>query len=167
MRWVVPFVFLFLVACVRPLEVAGLRPISPEPYNLPPKLESLQPKLRWESFPRRTDLEVDRGGWVSRVRHVTYDLRIWRGVRDRYGYEDVYPAELIYARSALSMPEHIVETPLARDTHYLWSVRARFELDGQLRVTPWSVLLLPRQSLLDDPRSVDVPPRGYYRFVTP
>jgi hypothetical protein len=167
MRWVVPFVFLSLIACTRPLEVAGLRPISPEPYNLAPKLESLQPELRWESFPRRTDLEANRGGWVSRVRHVTYDLRIWRGVRDRYGYEEVFPAELIYERNALSMPEHTVETPLASDTHYLWSVRARFDLDGQLRVTPWSVLLLPRQSLLDDPRSVDVPPRGYYRFVTP
>ena len=65
------------------------------------------------------------------------------------------------------MPEHTVETPLESDTQYLWSVRARFELDGQLRVTPWGVLRLPRQSLVDDSRSMSVPPRGYYRFVTP
>jgi len=46
-------------------------------------------------------------------------------------------------------------------------VRARFELDGQVRVTPWGVLLLRGPSLLANPRSTLVPPRGYYRFVTP
>ena len=167
MRWLVPFVVLPLAACVTPLDVAGLRPLSPEPYNHAPKMESVQPALRWESFPRPTDLKADQRGWVSRVRHVTYDLRIWRGVRDRYGYQDVYPEELIYSRTALAMPEHLVEMPLASDTQYVWSIRARFELDGQARVTPWGVLLVPGQSPVDDPRSVSVPPRGYYRFVTP
>jgi len=166
-RWLVPLAFLSLVACARPLEVAGLRPLSPEPYNLAPRLESLQPELRWESFPRPIDLDADRGGWVSRVQHVTYDLRIWRGVGDHSGYQDIYPDELVYARTALAMPEHTVETALASGTQYLWSVRARFELDGQLRVTPWGVLRLPRQTLVDDSRSMSVPPRGYYRFVTP
>jgi hypothetical protein len=167
MRWLVPFVVLPLAACVAPLDVAGLRPLSPEPYNLAPKTDSRRPTLRWESFPRPTDLEADRGGWVRRVQHVTYDLRIWRGVRDQYGYQEVYPAELIYSRSALATPEHLVEIPLASDTQYLWSVRARFELDGQPRVTPWGVLLLPGQSPTGDPRSGSVPPRGYFRFATP
>ena len=167
MRWLLPLVFLPLAACAAPLDVAGLRPLAPEPYSHPPKLQSLQPELRWESFPRPTDLKADRSGWVSRVRHVTYDLRIWRGSRDPYGYQEVYPAELVYARTALATPEHLVEMPLAPDTQYLWSVRARFELDGQPRVTPWGVLLMPGHSVVDDPRSVSVPPRGYYRFVTP
>jgi len=166
-RRLVPLVFLPLAACAAPLDVAGLRPLAPEPYSHPPKLHSLQPELRWESFPRPTDLKTDRSGWVSRVRHVTYDLRIWRGSRDPYGYQEVYPAELVYSRTALAMPEHLVETPLAPDTQYLWSVRARFELDGQSRVTPWGVLLMPGHSVGDDPRSASVPPRGYYRFVTP
>jgi hypothetical protein len=167
MRWLVPLVCLSLAACVAPLDVAGLRPLSPEPYNLAPKMDSLQPTLRWEPFPRPTDLQADRAGWVSRVRRVTYDLRIWRGVRDQYGYLEVYPAELVYSRSALAATEHLVEVPLASDTQYLWSVRARFDLDGQSRVTPWGVLLLPGQSPADDPRSGSVPPRGYYRFATP
>lgn len=167
MRRLVPLVFLSLAACAAPLDVVGLRPLSPPPYDLAPKLESLQPALRWEPFPRPMDLEADRGGWVSRVRHVTYDLRIWRGVRDPHGYQEVYPAELVYSRSALAIPEHLVDMELASDTQYLWSVRARFELDGQPRVTPWGVLILPGQSPGDDPRSVSVPPRGYYRFVTP
>jgi len=164
---IVLLLVLALAACTRPLEVAGLRPISPEPYSLAPKLDSLQPALRWEPFPRPADLGADRAGWVYRARHVTYDLRIWRAARDYYSSQDVYPAELVYSRTALAAPEHTVETPLERDTQYLWSVRARFELDGQQRVTPWSVLLLPGQSGLDDPRSMSVPPRGYYRFATP
>jgi hypothetical protein len=167
MRWLAPLVVLPLAACAAPLDVAGLRPLAPEPYSHAPKLHSLQPELRWESFPRPTDLQADRGGWVSRVRDVTYDLRIWRGSRDPHGHQEVYPAELVYSRTALAMPEHLVELPLAPDTQYLWSVRARFELDGQPRVTPWGVLLVPGQSGGDDPRSVSVPPRGYYRFATP
>ena len=159
---------LSLAACATPLEVAGLRPLSPEPYSHPPKLQSLQPELRWEAFPRTADLQAaDPRGWVNRVSHVTYDLRIWRGSRDPYGYQEVYPAELVYWRTALATPEHTVETPLEHDTQYLWSVRARFELDGQQRVTPWSVLLLPGQAAIDDPRSMSVPSRRYYRFATP
>lgn len=167
MRWVVPCALLFLVACTRPLEVAGLRPLSPTTEDRVPTLESSQPALRWEPFPRPADLEADPHGWVSRVRGVTYDLRIWRGVRDHFGHEEIYPDELVYARSALSVPEHTVDTPLASETPYLWSVRARFELDGQIRVTPWGVLLSPRPSKLADPRSTSVPARGYYRFLTP
>jgi hypothetical protein len=167
MRGLVAVVFLSLAACATPLEVAGLRPLSPEPYSHPPKLKSLQPELRWEAFPRPMDLKEDQGGWVSRVRHVTYDLRIWRGSRDPNGYQEVYPAELVYSRTALAAPEHTVETPLEHDTQYLWSVRARFEIDGQQRVTPWSVLLQPGQSEIDDPRSMSVPSRRYYRFATP
>ena len=50
-----------------------------------------------------------------------------------------------------------------------YCVAGRFEylLDGQVRVTPWGVLLLRGPSLLANPRSTLVPPRGYYRFVTP
>src|SRR5436309_5071565 len=139
MRRLVPLVFLSLAACAAPLDVVGLRPLSPPPCDLAPKLESLQPTLRWEPCPRPMDLEADRVGWVSGVRHVTYELRIWRGVRVRQRYQEVDPAELVYSRSALAIPEHLVEMELASDTQYLWSVRARFELDGQPRGTPWGV----------------------------
>jgi hypothetical protein len=99
------------------------------------------------------------------VRRVTYDLRIWRGIRENDGLEETYPAELIYERSALTRPEHVVETPLAHETRYLWSVRARFELDGQARVTPWGALA--NRSRADAARADLLPPRNYYRFATP
>jgi len=166
-RWLLLFAALFLVACAKPLEVAGLKPLSQTAVDQAPILESSQPALRWEPFPRPADLEVDPKGWVSRVSNVTYDLRIWRAERDHFGYQEVYPADLVYTRSALLLPQHTVESPLASETQYLWSVRARFELDGRTRVTPWGILLLRAPSTLADPRSMLVPPRGYYRFVTP
>jgi hypothetical protein len=167
MRRLVPLVFLSLTACAQPpVEVVGLRPLSPPARRLAPKLQSLQPTLRWESFPRRADVEADREGWVNRVQRVTYDLRIWHGIRENDGQEETYPAELVYEKRALTKPEHVLETPLARETRYLWSVRARFELDGQPRVTPWGVLA-NEESRVDEPRSTLLPPRNYYRFATP
>jgi hypothetical protein len=166
-RWFLLLAALFLVACAKPLEVSGLKPLSQTADDQAPILESSQPALRWEPFPRPADLEADPKGWVSRVSHVTYDLRIWRAERDHFGHVEVYPAELVYTRSALSRPQHTLESPLASETQYVWSVRARFELDGRTRVTPWGVLLLRAPSTVADPRSMLVPPRGYYRFVTP
>lgn len=95
--------------------------------------------LRWEAFPRPADLQADREGWLSRIRDVTYELRIWKEERDPLLRE--YPGELIYSRSALPAPTHSVYPPLAPRTDYIWSVRARFTLDGQRRVTEWGVLL--------------------------
>src|SRR5206468_3601911 len=96
--------------------------------------------------------------------------RCWRAALVSPSLQPRSPATVVvtgYSRSALAIPEHLVDMELASDTQYLWSVRARFELDGQPRVTPCGVLILPGQSPGDDPRSVSVPPRGYYRFVTP
>ena len=39
-------------------------------------VDSLQPTLRWETFPRPADFAADTTGVMSRVRNVTYDLRI-------------------------------------------------------------------------------------------
>ena len=51
---------------------------------------------------------------------------------------------------------------------YLWAVRARFELDGQPRVTQWSVLTAKgRNQLLPEQRAGTLPSLGYYPFKTP
>ena len=119
--------------------------------------------LRWEAFPRPADLEGDRDGWLSRIRDVTYDLRIWKVGRVPILW---YPGELIYSRSALPVPTHRIELRLVPTTHYLWSVRARFDLDGQQRVTEWGVLLEFLGGKYD-PRTAQIPIRGYHRFYTP
>ena len=161
-------VLLSLAGCAT-YPVAGLRPLYPEVGLNYPQVDSLQPMLRWEAFPRPADLEGDRDGWLSRIRDVTYDLRIWKvGGVPILGRGPIlwHPGELIYSRSALPAPTHRIELRLVPTTHYLWSVRARFDLDGQQRVTEWSVLLeyLDRKF---DPRTAQIPLRGYHRFYTP
>ncbi len=63
---------------------------------------------------------------------VTYDLRVWRA-------EDGFPGTLVYQRTALPEPLHIVERPLKPSSDYFWTVRARFQVNGRTRVTPWAV----------------------------
>ena len=87
--------------------------------------------LSWNSFPTE-DYEPLRG----RITDVTYELRIWKGyapLRDHRA-----PETLVYSRSGLSHPLHDVEDALSTHSAYVWSVRARFKLDGRPRATPWA-----------------------------
>jgi len=145
-----------------PAPIFGLRPEYPEPRNQ--KIDSRQPRLRWEAFPRPADLKADSNGWVARIQHVTYDVRIWRTVEGAFGRP--FPGNLIYSRDSVPEPSHTVETPLAPDTSYVWTVRARFELDRQERITEWSMLRFPYDGPAE-PRLPQIPPFSYYRFRTP
>lgn len=144
-------------------HTAGLRPLPVEVTENPShwlEVDSLQPTLRWEAFPRPEDLKADKAGRLATVRKPTYELRIWRA-------EDYFPAELVYARSGLAEPVHTVETVLAPNTRYLWTIRARFELNGEPRVTEWGAW--------GDGRGTTIPlyplysrvHYSYYEFRTP
>ncbi|MFQ5658186.1 MAG: hypothetical protein ACE5G5_11635 [Candidatus Methylomirabilales bacterium] len=115
----------------------------------------MQPTFRWESFPRPQDYEADKVGLLRRIQNVTYDLKIWRA-------EDDYPVEEVYSREGLPEPLHKIEEPLEPSTKYLWSIRARFEIEGHFRVTEWGIWVSYRAQRL--PR---VPNPFYYRFKTP
>ena len=170
---------LFLVGCGVP--VVGLRPEYPEAGSRygdatwGNEVDTLRPTLRWEAFPRRKDRELDRAGLLSRVQHVSYDLRIWRDARD-------YASQAVYRRDGLPTPSHQVERYLARCATYFWTVRARFELDGHPRVTEWGVTTFStsaaKDSGLPEPADrlefarrfpiVPNPPNPFaYRFKTP
>lgn len=176
---------LVVAGCASTVPVSGLRPEYPEVRATvftnelaSVEVDSLQPTLRWEAFPRPQDREADREGHLSRIRSVTYDLRIWRAT-------NAYPAELIYAREGFPEPSHRVEVPLERSTEYFWTVRARFELDGDVRVTGWGLALRVRLSDLQPAvellkrtteggppqqrwrTSLVPPPFPYYPFKTP
>ncbi len=80
---------------------------------------------------------------------------------------------------------HVVEVPLSPGTEYLWSVRARFRFDGEVRVTRWS--MNPQQDFrtmsgsarwmvgwggasagrLAFCREDGIPPLHHHRFSTP
>ena len=61
---------------------------------------------------------------------------------------------------------HTLETPLEPSSLYFWTVRARFELGGQVKVTDWGVLKIGPPEL-HDPALARVPHPSYYRFKTP
>ncbi len=159
----------WIVGCARPVAVYGLRPEYPEAYEKFVKVESLQPTLRWEPFPRPQDRESDKEGWLKRIGNVTYDLKIWRADEEN---PVEYPGQLVYLRRGLPEPSHKIESSLKPSTKYFWTVRARFEIEGEPRVTEWGVMVLAlfdpywsgaptasRLSLVPNPR--------HYRFKTP
>jgi len=114
---------------------------------------SLQPTLRWQRFPRESDLRANPAE-MGRVKNVRYDLVIARE-------HELAPAEIVYRGNGLSSPEYHVATPLTPDTRYFWTVRARFELDGRERVTEWGATHYMARDRLTSPT------RFSYRFKTP
>lgn len=135
---VMPLLLGLLTACAVNVTFRGIKPVYPgypdsytwhvgKPYDkLVMEVDSLQPALKWEAFPRPQNLPSDTGTRGS-ISNVTYDLRILRT-----------PSDIVYEREGLSTPYHTVETPLQPSTTYFWTVRARFDLDGKPKVTGWS-----------------------------
>jgi hypothetical protein len=90
--------------------IFGLRPEYPEVKMryassrrdlVSVEVDSLQPTLRWESFPRPQDRDADKEGELGRIRNVTYDLKIWRTQLPDWS---AYPVEVVYARQGLPEP---------------------------------------------------------------
>jgi hypothetical protein len=124
---------------------------------------SVSPTLRWEPFPRSLDVASDSRQLLGGVTRVQYDLRIWRSNPQGDAGELVYARQGLAleprvapepAKDAGVAPDpeqapatpppgqrfvaHGLEVPLEPHTTYLWSVRARFLLEGEERVTRWS-----------------------------
>jgi len=163
-----PLAQLVLLGACAPGAVIGLRPEYPPIGQLFGKtgydfvaVDSLQPTFRWEAFPRKQDLAAAKEGVLGGLTAVTYDLQIWRA-----GYTVQYPAERVYAKQGLAETSYRIELPLAPATRYSWTVRARFLVNGEPRVTEWSMyewedarLRHPFEELFPSPR--------YFRFITP
>jgi len=112
-----------------------------------PAVDSLQPLLRWDTFPRKADSQDVDG--------VTYDLRVWE-------VEDCARRAVVYQRSGLALPEHRLVAPLAPGSRYFWSFRARFVVGGRTKTTPWS-FFAPGTSC----ELAEIPDGQWHRFVTP
>jgi len=163
-----PLGLLLLVGACAPGAVIGLRPEYPPIGELYRdagydfvQVDSLQPTFRWEAFPRKPDLAADKKEDLARLTSVTYDLQIWRA-----GYTLQYPAERVYAQQGLAETSHRIEQLLAPNTRYSWTVRARFLVNGEPRVTEWAMyewedtrLRRPFDEIFPSPR--------YFRFATP
>jgi len=86
-----------------------------------------QPLLRWSAVPHRSKGQVDDWGTVAIAPgSLRYDVRV-------YGRD----GEVARA-DGLDRPQFRVPEPLPGCAGYFWTFRARFELEGRLRVTDWS-----------------------------
>lgn len=163
-------------------NVVGLAPLDPPPIKRtlviifpifafrahpPHTVDSLRPVLSWEAFPRSIDREADREEIVGQITEVAYDLRVWETSGPSVG-----ELKLIYTRTGLTTPFYQSDVPLRPSTLYLWTIRARFLLRGQPRITEWGQELLWWRTLGQGVqggfgRDVSHDFFGYYRFFTP
>ena len=163
-----PLGLVLLLGACAPGAVIGLRPEYPPTGQLFRdagydfvEVDSLQPTFRWEAFPRKQDLAADKEGILGGLTAVTYDLQIWRA-----GRTFQYAAERVYAKRELTETSHRIEQPLAPATRYSWTVRARFLVNGEPRVTEWAIYEWEDARLRGSFDELFPSPR-YFRFVTP
>lgn len=164
-------------ACAMTPGASGFRPISPPLVYRPMErqiefvaVESLRPALKWAPFPGGDTAT----GWgqtddfvvadAAKVSNVSYDIRVWQVVRGDFG-------PLVYERQRLVPSSHIVEQALCPSTRYFWSVRARFDYEGNQRLTEWSLSMIPWYPG-PSPRALArthgrIPPANAFRFATP
>jgi hypothetical protein len=93
---------------------------------------SLEPSLRWQTFPSQKVLNADFQGKLRQLSGLRYDLRIYRLDEQRRD------ARIVLERNNIEATEYRVTQPLAPSTEYVWSVRARFALDTGERTSRWS-----------------------------
>jgi hypothetical protein len=122
-----------------------------------PEVDSLQPTLEWEPFPREKDINGDKNGMLNRIDEITYDLKIWKE-------QDFVQNEPLYTRQGIGSPKHKIEVLLEPSKKYYWTFRARFRLDDQYRVTKWAHSRLPSGG---ECNLNYIPATNYYRFKTP
>jgi hypothetical protein len=146
-----------MCGCGTPFQNRGLRAEYPEQrfelFFIDPSqagyvpVDSLQPTLQWESFPREKDMTGETK-ILGQVSDVTYQLRIMT--------EGWY-----YSRDDLREAYHRIEVLLRPSTKYLWTVRACFKLNGEPRCTIWGSVSLWEHW------SYSHPNYSSYRFKTP
>ena len=150
-----------------------------------PKVKGVLPALQWEAFPSQAPREPRVNPEFPNITDIRYDLRIWSSAGGG-------PGDLVYERlnlnlearteplsapedakegvptaAPVSFVEHRLDEPLAPNTEYLWSVRARYRLNGELRATRWSILAFSSPGRPDPCHYDGIPPDRYHRFRTP
>lgn len=102
-------------------------------------VNSLQPELRWESFPTQEDRKADQTGELTTLANVSYEVRAYEAspVRPNLSIFEWVPGALIDSHTT-AIASHRLVTPLKACGHYFWTFRAHFTLNGQPRVTEWA-----------------------------
>jgi hypothetical protein len=97
-------------------------------------IDSLQPTLQWEAFPRSFDV-TEIGGDASRLSDVYYELEVYRQWDQNSTAEERQSP--LFRHVELAETAYRFDTPLEPCRRYYWRVRAHFRLDEWPRVTEW------------------------------
>jgi len=126
------------------------------------EVDGLHPTLQWESFPRDYD-HIGANGKLHDITNVRYELRVMTP----------RPIQQVYNVRDITQPYYKIESGLNSCSKYLWTVRARFKLDGHDRVTEWAGAYTlhgwyrkpwnMRRGLYED----NSPERFFYEIITP
>jgi hypothetical protein len=84
---------------------------------------------------------IDIDGQHQQITDVSYELRVYNAGRPAHSfYRSLIgvPTQLIYDVRNIDSPYHKIESSLDACKRYFWTVRARFKLDGRIRVTEWA-----------------------------
>lgn len=122
--------------CRQPGDIAGLEIIYPKKRasrRTKVKVDSLRPTLLWQTFPRSSDVASPNSP-LLRAHDIRYELRLYEAPATK----DFTSGGKVTDIDGIRNASYTFDKPLVQGAHYFWSVRARFELDGHTRVTPWS-----------------------------
>ena len=132
---------------VSPCVICGEYPFSKRPRTPYLRYEFVEvhdasPEFRWQSFPR----DYDAAGPPEQsheISDVTYELKVFKSlVASHMGASLLIPGEQVYEARGMPEPSHKLLRPLDPCGEYFWTIRAKFRLNGKLRVTEWSGLYL-------------------------
>jgi hypothetical protein len=94
------------------------------------EVNSTQPTLRWERFPRAYDLYHISG--------VRYDIKVFEAGLPYNEKNILVPTQQVYSERNIADPYHRINKELNPCRDYFWTVRARFKLLERERVTEWA-----------------------------
>jgi hypothetical protein len=100
-------------------------------------INTVRPTFRWEKFPRPEDTDAIDGNGL-RITDVSYEVRIFDSAIPSGTDILLVPGQLVYSSRNILENFHKIRRSLEPCKDYFWTVRARFKLDGRIRVTEWS-----------------------------
>jgi hypothetical protein len=106
---------LLLAGCVAYSTYNNLKPISPKPHSVriyaPVSVDSLHPMFKWST--QSADQQVDLAIWEA----------IYNGTGLRNNISTYVKGPIVYYREGVIGGEHQIETNLAPETIYFWSIK--------------------------------------------
>jgi len=100
-------------------------------------MDGPKPTFRWEAFPRDFELAAASNDGHE-ITNVRYELRVFDAAEPFNPNRLFVPGLKVYEARDIREPFHTIDRFLPACNDYYWTVRAKFDLDGQTRATEWA-----------------------------